>query len=122
MQPLLRGSGLDVNNAPTELAELDTKIAQYELVRQLENHLLEVERAYWALYTARANLFLSRHLAGHGRRLVQQAAARQEVDGDPTLASARARPPAAGRPALSGPRARSTTRSSASARSPTRPS
>ncbi|MEO0762489.1 MAG: TolC family protein, partial [Pseudomonadota bacterium] len=85
VQPLLRGSGLDVNNAPTELAELDTKIAQYELVRQLENHLLEVERAYWALYTARANLFLSRHLAGHGRRLVQQAAARQEVDGDPTL-------------------------------------
>lgn len=85
VQPLLRGSGLDLNNAPTRVAELDTKIAQYELIRQLENHLLEVERAYWGLYAARANLFLSRHLADHGRRISGQASARQDVDGDPTL-------------------------------------
>lgn len=44
VQRLLRGSGLDYNGAPTRVAELDTKIAQYELVRQVENHLLEVER------------------------------------------------------------------------------
>ncbi|MEO1495193.1 MAG: TolC family protein [Pseudomonadota bacterium] len=85
IQPLLRGSGLDYNNAPTRIAELDTKIAQFELVRQVENHLLEVERAYWNLYNTRANLFLSRHLARHGRTLANQAVAREDFDGDPTL-------------------------------------
>jgi outer membrane protein TolC len=85
IQPLLRGSGLTYNNAPTRIAELDTKIAQYELVRQLENHLLEVERGYWNLYNTRANLFLSRHLARHGATLARQAASREEIDGDPTL-------------------------------------
>lgn len=86
VQPLLRGSGLDYNNAPTRVAELDTKIAQYELVRQVENHLLEVERAYWNLYVSRANLLLVRHLAAHGRNLARQASVRQDVDAEPTLA------------------------------------
>ncbi len=86
VQPLLRGSGLDYNNAPTRVAELDTKIAQYELVRQVENHLLEVERAYWNLYVSRANLLLVRHLAGHGRQLARQASVRQDIDAEPTLA------------------------------------
>lgn len=86
VQPLLRGSGLDYNNAPTRVAELDTKIAQYELVRQVENHLLEVERGYWNLYVSRANLLLVRHLANHGRNLARQASVRQDVDAEPTLA------------------------------------
>lgn len=85
IQPLLRGSGITFNNAPTEVARLDTKIAQYELVRQVENHLLELERAYWNLYAARANLFLSSHLADHGRMLASQTRARSDVDADTTL-------------------------------------
>jgi len=85
VQPLLRGSGITFNNAPTEVAHLDTKIAQYEMVRQVENHLLELERAYWNLYVARANLFLSRHLAKHGGMLASQTQARSDVDADTTL-------------------------------------
>ncbi|MGB1213004.1 MAG: TolC family protein [Pikeienuella sp.] len=85
VQPLLRGSGTTFNDSATRIAEIDTKISQYELVRQLENHILEVERAYWNLYVTRANLLLTRHLAEHGRRLSGQAYSRGDIDGDPTL-------------------------------------
>lgn len=85
VQPLLRGSGTTFNDSATRIAQIDTKISQYELVRQLENHILEVERAYWNLYVTRANLLLTRHLASHGRQLSGQAYARNEIDGDPTL-------------------------------------
>lgn len=85
IQPLLRGSGLTHNAAPTRIARLDTEISQYELVRQLENFLLEVERAYWNLYSTRAEYFLMQQLAGHGTRLASQASARADIDADPAL-------------------------------------
>lgn len=85
IQPLLRGSGLTHNAAPTKIARLDTEISQYELVRQLENFLLEVERAYWNLYSTRAEYFLMQQLAGHGTRLASQANARADIDADPAL-------------------------------------
>ncbi|MEL6794353.1 MAG: hypothetical protein AAFP78_12910, partial [Pseudomonadota bacterium] len=63
LQPLLRGSGMTVANAPTEIARLDTDIARFEFWRQTESHLLEVERAYWALYLARAEFMQMNRLA-----------------------------------------------------------
>ena len=87
LQPLLRGSGTVVGNAPTEIARLDTDIARFEFWRQTEGHLLEVERAYWALYLARAEYMqlerLSRRTAGVASRL----RARSDLDADAVLIS-----------------------------------
>lgn len=84
IQPLLRGSGLTYNDAPTKIAKIDTEVALFELTRQLETYLLEVERSYWSLYAARARLFLARRLSDFGGTLASQARARADVDVDPT--------------------------------------
>lgn len=85
VQPLLRGSGVTYNDSPRRIANLDTGIATEEFRRQAESHLLEVERAYWNLYVARAVYVQRRHLAGHGQRLAQQVEGRISIDADPVL-------------------------------------
>lgn len=85
VQPLLRGSGTGFNDAPRRIATLDTGIATEEFRRQSEAHLMEVERAYWNLYVARAVYVQQRHLAGHGARLANQVAGRVNIDADPVL-------------------------------------
>ncbi len=54
VQPLLAGGGIRYNKSVLHLARLDSEIAQAEMVRQAESHLLEVARGYWSLYAARA--------------------------------------------------------------------
>lgn len=49
-QPLLRGSGVQVNRAPVMLARLNTDIALSDFEVNVRNFVLEVERAYWELY------------------------------------------------------------------------
>ncbi len=56
-QPLMRGRGLVYNQSLTCLAQLDANIADDEFRRQLQSHLLEVTRAYWALFLERGVLF-----------------------------------------------------------------
>ena len=85
VQPLLRGSGVGVNDAPRRIANLDTGIATEEFRRQSEAHLMEVERAYWNLYVARAVYVQKAHLAAHGRRLAGQVSGRVDIDADPVL-------------------------------------
>ena len=53
-QPILRGGGFSFNRALDNVAKLETDVAVQEFRRQSENHLLEVARAYWNLYLARA--------------------------------------------------------------------
>lgn len=53
-QPILRGGGFSFNRALDNVAKLETDVAVQEFRRQSENHLLEVTRAYWNLYLARA--------------------------------------------------------------------
>ncbi len=55
-QPLLRGKGEVYNTSLILLAEIDTGSAADEFQRQLQSHLLEVARGYWALYLERTNL------------------------------------------------------------------
>ncbi len=55
-QPLLRGRGKTYNRSLICLASIDQTAADWELKRQLQDHLLEVTRAYWALYFERASL------------------------------------------------------------------
>lgn len=85
VQPLLRGSGLRYNDAPTRIAEIDAKVAQYELLRQAESHLLEVERAYWALAAARKRAKAARALLGRGGSLARSASNRAGIEADMTL-------------------------------------
>jgi outer membrane protein TolC len=87
VQPLLRGSGTGFNDAPRRIANLDTGIATEEFRRQSEAHLMEVERAYWNLYVARAVYVQKAHLAGHGARLAGQVSNRIDIDADPVLVS-----------------------------------
>lgn len=87
VQPLLRGSGVIHNDTPRRIANMDTQIAVEEFRRQSETHLMEVERAYWNLYVARAVFVQKSHLAGHGQRLANQVRNRSDIDADPVLIS-----------------------------------
>jgi len=85
VQPVLRGGGLTYNDAPRRVANMDTQIAVEEFRRQSEAHLMEVERAYWNLYVARAVYIQTAHLAGHGQRLAGQVSGRVGIDADTVL-------------------------------------
>ncbi|MEM7472279.1 MAG: TolC family protein [Pseudomonadota bacterium] len=85
VQPLLRGSGTSHNDAPRRIANMDTQIAIEEFRRQAEAHLMEVERAYWNLYVARAVYVQTSHLAGHGSKLANQISGRSGIDADTVL-------------------------------------
>jgi len=85
VQPILRGSGISHNDSPRRIANMDTQIAIEEFRRQAESHLLEVERAYWNLYVARAVYVQTTHLAGHGSRLASQISGRSGIDADTVL-------------------------------------
>lgn len=85
VQPLLRGSGTSHNDSPRRIANMDTQIAIEEFRRQAESHLLEVERAYWNLYVARAVYVQKSHLAGHGNQIASQISGRSGIDADTVL-------------------------------------
>ena len=86
-QPVLRGAGAAYNDAPRRIAQLDAAVAVEEFRRQSEAHLLEVERAYWNVYLARAVLLQKRRLAAASGSLAGRVAARAGVDADVTLVS-----------------------------------
>ncbi|MEL6466196.1 MAG: TolC family protein [Pseudomonadota bacterium] len=85
VQPLLRGGGVTYNDIPRRIANMDTQIAVEEFHRQASAHLLEVERAYWNLYVARAVFVQRQHLAGHGAQIANQIDNRVGIDADPVL-------------------------------------
>lgn len=87
VQPLMRGAGINYNDMPRRLANRDTQIAIEEFRRQAESHLLEVERAYWNLYVARAVYVQKQNLAAQGGRISNQLSQRGQVDVDPLLSS-----------------------------------
>jgi len=61
-QPFLRGFGLDYNRAQIELSKLDRRISLQQFSRDLQETLLNVERAYWQLKQARAAVVISARL------------------------------------------------------------
>ncbi|MEL6170165.1 MAG: TolC family protein [Pseudomonadota bacterium] len=85
VQPILRGAGTSYNDSPRRIANMDTQIAIEEFQRQAEAHLLEVERAYWNLYVARAVYIQTSHLAGHGSTIASQISGRSGIDADTVL-------------------------------------
>jgi len=85
VQPILRGGGFGHNDAPRRIANMDTQIAVEEFRRQSESHLMEVERAYWNLYVARAVYVQTTHLAGHGAQIANQISDRAGIDANTVL-------------------------------------
>ena len=79
-QPLLKAFGLDYNKAQLNLASIDTLTAQDELRRQVESHLLEISRAYWALYMERSLLLQKSRLADKTREILKKMDRRTAMD------------------------------------------
>lgn len=79
-QPLMRGGGEAYNRSLIVLAQIDTSVAGDEFSRQLQSHLLEIARAYWALYLERGSLLQKRRLLQRGEMIGADLQARAGVD------------------------------------------
>lgn len=90
-QPLMRGRGKVYNKSLIVLAQIDKNAAKDEFRRQTESHLLEVTRAYWALYLERAAYFQRINLYLRGKQILDRLEARSSLDAaDVQVAAARA--------------------------------
>ncbi|MCR9201935.1 MAG: TolC family protein [Planctomycetaceae bacterium] len=90
-QPLLRGAGKCYNESVVVLASLDKQMADFEFRRQLQNHLLEVTTAYWALYLERGGLVQKMNSFRRAKAIVIRLEQRQAIDASGTqIASAQA--------------------------------
>lgn len=79
-QPLLRGNGKVYNTSLTYLASIDKTIADDEFRRQLQSHLLEVSRAYWAVYFERGILYQKLRSHRRAEEIVSYLRLRQALD------------------------------------------
>ncbi len=90
-QPLMRGRGQTYNRSLIVLSEHDINSSQAEFQRQLQTHVMEVIRGYWALYLERAALTQKVALYQKTQTLYEQIHARSRIDvGQAQLASAAA--------------------------------
>lgn len=83
-QPLLRGRGLAYNNSLVLLAQIDSEVAMDEFRATLQDHLLEVARAYWLLYQERAVLAQQVKLFLKTEQVVDVLRQRQGIDAQRT--------------------------------------
>ncbi len=79
-QPLLRGRGRAYNNSLICLAQIDHNVAHDELMRQLQAHLLEVSRAYWAIYLERGVLYQKLRTYDRAKQIVERLRLRKNID------------------------------------------
>lgn len=79
-QPLMRGRGVTYNRSLIVLASIDAKRATDEYQRQLQQHLLEIARAYWTLYLERTTLTQKVSLFLKTKQNAEQLRHRQAID------------------------------------------
>jgi len=79
-QPLLRGAGPEYNRSLIVLAQLDTRVANDDFNRDLQQHLLEISRAYWMLYAERSALVQRQQSLQRVVRLAKELEARKIMD------------------------------------------
>lgn len=90
-QPLLNGAGRSYNTSLITLAKIDAHAGHAELSAKLQEHLLEVTRAYWALYQQRAIFLQKARLLERSVELQTELESRARLDAvSSQLASARA--------------------------------
>ena len=82
--PLLRGRGYAYNNSLVVLAQIDAGVAQQEFLGVLQQHLLEVVRAYWLLYQERSTLAQQVRLYLSTEKIVSVLQTRQSIDAQRT--------------------------------------
>lgn len=80
VQPVLDGAGYHYNKSRIKLAKYDSRMASAEFVRQLQAHLIEVNRSYWALYYSRAYFILTHELVAETRDILSQLEQRSDLD------------------------------------------
>lgn len=80
MQPLLRGAGTRYNRSLIQIAKLETEDGYSEFIGELENHLMEVNRYYWALYLARGTHLEKKRLVAETEGVVAEIEARSDLD------------------------------------------
>lgn len=79
-QPLMRDRGVAVNTIRVTLAQIDLQLATSEVRSDLEEHLVDVARAYWSLYQARADFLQRKRLLERAVELSDILHARGGVD------------------------------------------
>ncbi len=79
-QPLLRDHGRAVNMTSVVLASINVQLARSEVREELEEHLVDVTRAYWDLYQSRAEYLQKFRLLESGEQLHEKLKARGEID------------------------------------------
>jgi outer membrane protein TolC len=84
-QPLLKAFGIDYNETQINLANIDSLVAQDELRRQVESHLLEISRAYWALYMERSLMAQKSRLCVKTLEIFDKMKQRAHLDVPPSL-------------------------------------
>lgn len=84
-QPLLRGAGEDYNNSRIALAQIEQESAYDRLQAGIQDHLLEVATAYWALLLRRGRFTQSVSAWSRARDIAQQMKERVEVDVTPVM-------------------------------------
>lgn len=90
-KPIWRGSGRAYNESRIVLAQLDTRAAHGETTAALEDHLVEVARAYWDLHLRRTVLLQKQRHLQRGESILKRLEDRRNLDSMPSqILSARA--------------------------------
>ena len=79
-QPLLRGRGKVYNTSLTVLAKLESESAQDDFAAGLQDHLLEITNAYWALYRDRATLLQKQRVQARASETLRELEGRAGLD------------------------------------------
>lgn len=82
-QPLMRDRGRAVNQTRVVLASIDVQLARSEVRESVEDHLIDVTRAYWELYQARAEYLQRQRLVQAAQTLHALLQSRGELDSQP---------------------------------------
>ena len=79
-QPFLNGAGAIVNQSQIVLARIAANSSEDEVVGELQEHLVQVTEACWALYRARAEFFQRQKLLQSSEGVLRKITGRNEVD------------------------------------------
>ena len=79
-QPLLNGAGRAYNESVIVLAAIDASVATDQFASDLQNHLLDVNKAYWTLYLERVSVLQKRQLLQQAESILNELDARRNFD------------------------------------------
>jgi len=99
-QDILKDAGWNINRTDVVIARNNSAISAEALRNALISNLFEVERVYWRLYFAQADLTVAEQRLERAEKLVEKAQAQEAVGISAPLEVIRARSSAAGQAAL----------------------